>query len=165
MRSSAASEVAMDSSPAVKFGCCLRPCGNHVSCCAQPRASLPAEKRKEIHWTAFISFSHWDREKSICRAVFPSKFFLLKREVGGRQYISEDVLIVSEELDSRRTVTLASTTNSVATNTLKRGEEGEESLEYSLLLKRCQDQCRGKKDRYNVNHMCYCYDLSKSVEQ
>lgn len=48
MCSSVDSEVAMDSSPAVKFGCCLRPCGNHVSCYARPRASLPAEKSKEI---------------------------------------------------------------------------------------------------------------------
>lgn len=131
---SADSEVAMDSSPAVKFGCCLRPCGNHVSCCAQPRASLPAEKRKEIRWTAFISFSHWDREKSICRAVFPYKFF--SSEEGSRR-----VSVYSwgcadcqwrtwyqEDSHTSRHYKLSSYQH------IEKGLEG--SLEYSLLLKR-----------------------------
>lgn len=59
------------------------------------------------------------------REKHPSKFFLLKREVGGCQYIPEDVLIVSEELGIRRTVTLAGTTNSVAIKTLTGGRKGE----------------------------------------
>lgn len=87
---------------------------NHV------QASLLRKGRKFAELRSSLSLTETERKAS-AEQYFPTNFFLLKREAGGRQYIPEDVLIVSEELDIRRTVILAGTTNSVATNTLKRG--------------------------------------------
>lgn len=124
MCSSVTSEVAIDSSPAVNFGCCLRPCGNHVSCYVRPHASLPAEKSKEICWTClhlFLSLTIWGREKRIFRAVFPSYFFLLKREVVGLSVYSWGSADCKSQWrtlfqdDSHTLADRAETTNSAAT--------------------------------------------------
>lgn len=139
----------MDSSPAVKFGCCLRPCGNHVSCYARPCASLPAEKSKEICWTVFIYFSlspsETERKGSAGQYFHPVFYFW-----EASRMVTNTFLRMCWLMKSLRDLIFGGQSGRLGRWSRKSQQLWPEkdnwrSFEYSFLLKKVQDDGVGEK--------------------